>query len=85
MQINHTSVVFIGFMFAAGMLLRHSTPTLAQTTPGVREELAVFSVCSQAPDAARDVSANVNAASTSAAEVTSHRTAAKPSGGAELL
>ena len=61
MQINRASLVVIGLMFAAGILFRHSTPTFAQTTPGVREELAVFSVCSQAPDAARDVSANVNA------------------------
>jgi hypothetical protein len=61
MQINRASVAFIGFVFVAAMLLRHSTPSYAQTTPGIREELAVFSVCSQAPDAAREVSANVNA------------------------
>ena len=61
MQINRTFMLFIGVVFLAWVCLRNSKPTYAQTTPRTPEELAVFSVCSQAPDAARDVSAKVNA------------------------
>jgi hypothetical protein len=60
MQLNRTFVFFIGAVLVAWMSLPGSNPASAQSVPRVPEEVAVFSVCSQAPDAARDVQSKVN-------------------------
>jgi len=53
--------MFLILVVVAWIAVRGSSPASAQSASRTPEEVTVFSVCRQAPDAARDVQSQVNA------------------------